>query len=453
MSRPHLLYLAFFYPPSRSSGVYRALATVRAFGQAGWDVTVLTADERFFQDEIGSVDRSLLELIPDDVRVDRVPFSFRGQVPLTDLKDMGWFRGNFPVLWAGFRKRFRAALVAVDVLRGRSALSYSMDDRYVTWIDPVVAHAKVVHSRQPIDHILATGNPFSAFEAARVISAIHDRPFTIDYRDPWAFDMRTTALANLSAPTFAAEERIVEEAHACIQVNDAIAEAYADLYPQHADKQHVVINGYDQESIPDAVRGPNQGPHIFGMLGTVTDLWPLGPLFEAWHHIRDRLPEGSVLRLGGHLGYFAWSAEPLMAMFPEGDAGFEYVGPVPKERVAEFYEDLDVVIVALFGGPMLTAGKVLEVAALGVPVLCIQAKEGGGRRFYDSLSHPLAIGVDPNPEAISEALLQVAELAADTGIEERLKVRRTMEPYERLTAMQKMVDIISSAQREGIASA
>lgn len=143
----------------------------------------------------------------------------------------------------------------------------------------------------------------------------------------------------------------------------------------------------------------------------------------------------------------------MMATFPESDAGFEYVGPVPKGRVAEFYEDLDVVIVALFGGPMLTAGKVLEVAALGVPVLCIQAKEGGGRRFYDSLSHPLAIGVDPNPEAISEALLQVAELVADTGIEERLKVRRTMEPYERLTAMQKMVDIISSAQRERIASA
>ena len=141
-----------------------------------------------------------------------------------------------------------------------------------------------------------------------------------------------------------------------------------------------------------------------------------------------------------------------MATFPEEDAGFEYVGPVSKGRVAEFYQDLDVVIVALFGGPMKTAGKVLEVAALGVPILCIQAKDGGGRRFYDSISHPLVIGVDPNPEAISEALLQVVELATDTGIEKRLEVRTAMEPYERLTAMKEMVDIISRAQREGIAS-
>jgi glycosyltransferase involved in cell wall biosynthesis len=448
VSRPHLLYIAFFFPPSRASGVYRALATVRAFTDAGWDVTVITTEERFFEDEIGSIDRSLLDFVPDGVRVERVQFSFRGEIPVTDLKDLGWFRGNFPVLWAGMRQRLHSALVASDVLRGRSPLSFPMDDRYVAWIDPVVAHARKLHSRSPFDHVLATGNPYSAFEAARVISAIHDLPFTIDYRDPWAFDMRTTSLAKLSAPTFAAEERIVAQAHACVQVNEAIAEAYADLYPEHADKQHVVINGYDAESIPNEVRVPNRGPLKYGMLGTVTDLWPLGPLFEAWHQARDRLPRGSVLRLGGHLGYFPWSAEPLEATFPDTASGFEYVGAVPKERVSEFYGDLDVVIVALFGGPMLTAGKVIEVAALGVPILCIQAKDGGGRRFYESLPHPLAIGVDPDPDAISDALLRVSDLAAETDVQQRVNVRRMMEPYERLAAMRGLVDTVARAQRE-----
>ena len=452
MRRPHLLYIALFFPPSRSSGVYRALATVRAFVASGWEVTVITADERFFEDEIGSVDRSLLEMVPEGVTVERVPFSFRDPEAAQDLREFGWLKGNFPLLWRGTRRRLGSLVTAADVLRGRSPLSFPMNDRYLSWIEPVVQRAKRIGHSKKFDHVLATGNPYASFEAARVIAAIHDVEFTVDYRDPWAFDMSTSEPAKLSAPTFAAEKRIVEQAHACIQVNDAISEAYIALYPDQAGKQHVVFNGYDELSIPESVRGPSQGPLTFGMLGTVTDLWPLGPLFEAWHQTRSQLPQGSKLRLGGHLGYFSWSAEPLLATFPDTEAGFEYVGPVPKAEVADFYQGLDVVIVALFGGPMLTAGKVIEVAALGVPILCIQAKDGGGRRFYDTREHPLAIGVDPDPEAISRALLEVAELAAETGTEQRWAVRRDMASYERMREMQKMVDIVAGARRAVAAS-
>lgn len=444
MSKPHLLYIAFFFPPSRASGVYRALATVKAFDHAGWDVTVLTADERFFEDEIGSVDASLLDLIPETVEVERVPFSFRTETSVSDLRDLGWFKGNFPLLSSGVRRRLGSVTVALDVMRGRSALSFPMDDRYLSWIDTVVARARTIGRRKPFDHVLATGNPYSAFEAARLIAGIHGRPFTVDYRDPWAFDMRTGSLAKLSVPTFAAEERIVDQAHACIQVNDAIASAYADLYPENAHKQHVVMNGYDEASMPDVVE-PNEGSLTFGMLGTVTDLWPLGALFEAWHSTRKRLPSDCLLRLGGHLGYFPWSADPLLATFPDESAGFEYVGPVPKTDVAEFYAGLDVVLVPLFGGPMVTAGKVLEVAALGIPIVCIQGRDGGARRFYER--HPLAIGVDPDPDAVGPALLEAATLARTTTVEKRVSVRQSMTKYERQTAMNDLVSIVSEASQ------
>jgi len=442
VSKPHLLYIAFFFPPSRASGVYRALATVKAFDNAGWDVTVITADERFFEDEIGSVDRSLVDLIPESVEVERVPFSFRSEAEVRDLRDVGWFKGNFPLLSSGVRRRLGSFTVALDVMRGRSALSFPMDDRYLSWIDPVVAKAKAIRRRKAFDHVLATGNPYSAFEAARLIAGIHGRPFTVDYRDPWAFDMRIGSLAKLSAPTFAAEARIIDQAYACIQVNDAIASAYANLYPEKAHKQHIVMNGYDEASIPDVV-GPHNGPLTFGMLGTVTDLWPLGALFEAWHSRRKSLPPGSLLRLGGHLGYFPWSADPLLATFPDQSAGFEYVGPVPKTDVAGFYAGLDVVLVPLFGGPMVTAGKVLEVAALGTPIVCIQGRDGGARHFFEK--HPLAIGVDPDPDAVGAALLEAATLARTTTVEERVSVRQSMAEYERQTAMNELVSIVAQA--------
>jgi glycosyltransferase involved in cell wall biosynthesis len=166
-------------------------------------------------------------------------------------------------------------------------------------------------------------------------------------------------------------------------------------------------------------------------------------LFEAWHAIRDQLPPGSVLRLGGHLGYFPWSAAPLLETFPDESAGFEYVGPVPNAQVADFYSQLDVVVVPLFGGPMVTAGKVLEVAALGTPILCIQGKDGGARRFYEA--HPLAVGVDPDPDKVAPALLEVARLARTTTFEQRLSVRESMKRYERLAAMSELVSIVSAA--------
>lgn len=442
MAKPHLLYIAFFFPPSRSSGVYRAMATVQAFVNDGWDVTVITADERFFELEIGSVDRSLLDLIPPTVELVRVPFTLRDGGPIERLQEIGWFQGNFPLLDATLRRRFKSFKIAVDIVRGGSPLSFRMDDRYLSWIDPVVRTATRLGRQRSFDHVLATGNPYSAFEAARVISTLQSVPFTIDYRDPWAFDMSTSAKANLSAPTVAAERRIIDEAHACVQVNQAIAKAYAELYPEFAEKQHVVVNGYDVSSIPP-IRPPTDGPLRFGMLGTITDRWPLTELFEAWHRARQGLPAGSSLRLGGHLGYFQWHAEPLMTTFPTRDAGFEYVGPVPKAEVADFYGELDAVVVPLFGGPMLTAGKVLEVAALGLPIICIQGEDGGARRFYRD--HPLAIGVDPQPDQIVSAFMSAAQMCRKLTVDERLAARSAMAEFERQIAMRQMVSLVSSA--------
>lgn len=446
MTRPHLLYLAFFFPPSRASGVYRALATVRAFHDAGWKVTVITTTPRFFKEEIGSVDESLLGMIPDGVGLVRVPFTFRSEMP-KDLREMGWFRGNFPLLWVGLRKRLRRVIAALDVIRGRSPLSFPMDDRYLAWIEPVVARAREIARESQFDHVLATGNPYSSFEAARIIATLHDVPYTIDYRDPWAFDMSTSGLARLTPATFAAEERIVEEAHACIHVNQAIADAYRELYPEASDKQYVVINGYDEESIPPPHPEYDGGPLQFGMLGTVTDLWPLGPLFEAWHGVRSDLPEGSTLHLGGHLGYFPWSEELLLSSFPDHESGFIYHGPVPKAQVADFYAKLDVVVVPLFGGPMVTAGKVLETAALGVPIVCIQGEFGGGRRFFSQ--HPLAYCAAPDHYEVGEAMVAAARRAKSLTLSEREGVRADMRGYERQAAMRELLEVVSSALREG----
>ena len=87
MTRHHLVYIAFFFPPSRASGVHRALATAREFIDSGWKVTVVTTTEDFFHREIGTVDRSLLESVPKEIEVIRIPFSLRGLSERKDLRE------------------------------------------------------------------------------------------------------------------------------------------------------------------------------------------------------------------------------------------------------------------------------------------------------------------------------------------------------------------------------
>ena len=438
---PHLLYIAFWFPPSRASGVYRALATARAFVEAGWDVTVMTTTERFLEDEIGSVDTSLIEEIPDEVTVLRVPFTFDQSGLESDVRKMSWFRGNFPLIWFFLFRRTRRIRKSLDILRGRAPAAFGITENYVTWIEPTVRQAQRVSNDRRIDHILATGNPFSSFEVARVVSNLCGAPFSIDYRDPWTIDVFTETDADLPEPTVAAERQIVEEATWCIQVNQAIADAYKAKYPDQAAKQIVVLNGYDPESIGPQREALPSGPIRFGMIGTVNDRWPLEAIFDGWLAARPELPEGSKLVLAGHLGYFARSEAALRPLLLDEYFGFEYIGPVTKADVAKFYAGLDVVVVPAPGGAMVTSGKVFEAAALGIPVVCVQSLPGGARRILED--HPSSFGAEPDAASVCRALIAAASSARTLTLSDMEKARASMTKYRRDVTIRALVDAIN----------
>src|SRR3954471_3789620 len=62
---PRALYLSFYFPPSRASGVFRARATANHLAQAGWDVTVYAGPREFFTDHLGGAADDTLEATVD----------------------------------------------------------------------------------------------------------------------------------------------------------------------------------------------------------------------------------------------------------------------------------------------------------------------------------------------------------------------------------------------------
>ncbi|MGO1835145.1 MAG: hypothetical protein ACTH0C_10810, partial [Actinomycetaceae bacterium] len=174
MSRPHLLYVAWGFPPSRGSGVYRALATANAFADAGWDVTVLTAPREVFVELFGA-DLSLEERVHPAIRVRHV----KQELPHIDPDLAHWSKSRVASEPAWFSAFNRAS-------------ERDFPERvYGGWARNLRAAAGQVHEAHPVDLVIGTANPNVDFVPGEHLHRAHGVPYVMDYRDGWALDVTT----------------------------------------------------------------------------------------------------------------------------------------------------------------------------------------------------------------------------------------------------------------------
>ena len=229
---PHLLYVAWGFPPCRGGGVYRALATANRFAARGWRVTVLTADRGIFFSYTGA-DTSLEDRIDTRVRVERVPFSW----PVHEMNLRKWsrFRMTMPRAWAKSRTR-------LDTLR-------FPEIGYGPWRGTLESAAERIHASDHVDLVIATANPHVAFTPALRLNRRHGVPFVMDYRDAWLLDVFSGGRLHDDRSRAAQwERRLVEAATEIWFVNDPIRFWHERLYPKQAAMMHTVANGFDPEA-------------------------------------------------------------------------------------------------------------------------------------------------------------------------------------------------------------
>lgn len=397
---PRILYLAFFFPPSRSSGVYRARATADHLAAAGWDVTVYTAPREFFTRYIGSVDPSLEQGVDPRVRVRRPGMGyFRWE---RDIRRYGRLRANMPILanavynWT--QRRF-------------------FPEHYASWIPRVVSRALRDHARKRYDLILATGNPFASFAAAYWLHRLTGVPYALDYRDSWTFNQFTEEHKYPDGhPAWAWEKRTLESSALTSFVNEGLRGWHAERYPAAADRMTVVPNGWEPEILGrPGYPGPATGrPLRFGYIGTITDAMPLTVLFDAWRIARAH-PElaDATFELYGHLGFFKQSADPLIDRIPlHEDLGVTYHGPLAKTEVGQAYHSLDALVFCVPGAKYVTSGKIFEYMATGRPIVSVHSPDIAA---VDVLTgHPLWFGGDRlDAQTVANSMVAAGKAARD----------------------------------------
>ena len=420
---PHLLYVAWSYPPGRGGGVYRGLATPNAFARAGWKVTVLTVARETFAYTTGG-DASLEERIDPSITVERVPFA----VPTYQVRVGEWsrWRARYPELWNTWRAR-----------RDRSVFPEAV---YGPWRPTIEQAALSIHERTPVDLVIATANPNVDFTAAYALHEAAGVPYVMDYRDAWQLDVFSGR--RLTAPGSAVdtwESTLVASAHEVWFVNEPIRRWHQELYPQHADRMQVVANGFDAElaGFAPTVRDGRADELVFGYIGTMSDQVPLPALLEGWRIARERDPllARSRLELHGYLGHAGVPSDRWMRLIRDNaQHGVAHHGPVAKTSIASTYAGFDALVLVLGTGRYVTSGKVYEYCATGLPVVSVHAPLNAASDVLRE--HPAwasTTGLDP--ERIADALIEGARLAVAQTEASRAAVQAWAGQFERTSQL------------------
>ncbi len=446
--RPRLLYLAFYFPPSRASGVYRTRATANHFADAGWDVTVFAAPLPFLYDVVGSVDEKLLETVDPRITVERPELNlYRWE---HELREMNWFRGTLPTV----AKRF---------FEWREAKQFP--EQYVSWARSSIARAVKLHRREKFDAVLATGNPFAAFAAAWAIRRLTGVPYVIDYRDSWTLDLFSDGPAFPKGhPAWKWERRVIGKSAATVFVNNALREWHAERYPDAADRMLVVPNGWDPDLLDVGPEQPGavldrRRPLTFGYLGTVTSKQPVEEMAAAFERARTH-PDlaGAELNIYGHLGFFRHSHASFLPRLglnlhgkvdPALDTGIRLRGPVSKTDVSSVYAGSDVLVFLAGGGRYVTSGKIFEYMATGRPIVSVHAPDIAAREVLRD--YPLWFTADSlDIDQLAQSFIAAGKAARDAGPELRAAARRYADQYQRDTLLEPLAERMLSLVRQPV---
>ena len=416
--RPHVLYVAWGFPPGRSGGVYRALATANAFQAGGFRVTVLTVEREVFAKYTG-LDTSLESEIHPDITVRRLPFSW----PYMDKDPADWgpVRRRMPRVWRKLR-------VWADHVPFPETL-------YGPWRSVLRRAALEVHAADPVDLVVATANPHVDFTVASLLAA-RGVPYVMDYRDGWLLDVFSGQQVHSDRSRAARIERsLISGAAQVWFVNEPIREWHAARYPDDASRMRTVSNGFDPEYAPTPRREPAapDRPLRFGYIGTVTPKVPMHEFVAGWARARSR---GGALcdataRVWGYLGFYNEpNAELVDLLDRHASDGVAYVGPLPKGELRAAYADLDVLLLLLGAGRYVTSGKVYEYAASGLPIVSVHPETNAASSLL--ASYPLWFRArDASPDAIADALEAAGEAARSAGPEIREACSAFAAPHRR----------------------
>jgi glycosyltransferase involved in cell wall biosynthesis len=353
VSRPRLLFLAYWFPPAHAVATVRSWHTTSHLSRLGWDVSVVTPDPSLWR----HADRTAeVEAEANQLGIRRI-----------------------------FTKHAWRALAAYNLKVGNGALTYLAGGACrrlalrlgiafeVGWKSSAWNACRDLAAGE-VDLVLASGPPFVAFEVARRLAARLKCPYVVNYRDPWTTGEPLKGF--LRALAMRKERRILADCAAAITISPSMAAAISQTFGV-GDKLHVVTNGYGPEEC-SGVR-PCQFDH-FAIVYAGSFFPPqrgVSPLMAALQRLQ-RAADSTAPAWRFH--YYGVDTAYVQKVADDYGLGAAVVchGRVPRHEVLAAIKGagLSVVVtsvnkVATVEERGIVTGKIFESIGLGTPYLVI----------------------------------------------------------------------------------
>jgi len=356
----NLVYIAYTFPPVSTGSAPMNLKVTSLLVNHGWIPTVVTPQHA------GGLpmDESLLDLLPEEVRVIR-----DGRVRVGSLKASG---GSITQ-----EKRFRVP----GRLRHFILKVLLQPDRYVAWAPRAIRASLKAIRESNADLIVTLGPPHSVHLVGLVCSALTGRPWVAYFGDLWVYDGYVNRDGEPRARRFwtgTMERWVVRAADGIVTTTDGSSEYFRKTYGTLCPPVQTLWNGATREETetlwstqpPPALGNEMVVTYAGYLMGNQTPLYFMqGMKLFMQRHPERRIRFRVVGDPGGYTGL-------------PGELGIsehvEWIGRVPFTSVRE-WQDLSHLLLILMppqpGNELKNASKTVECLLARRPILAL-SREG-----------------------------------------------------------------------------
>lgn len=414
-----LLVLAHAFPPTGGAGVQRIAKFVKYLPAQGWWPTVVSAPLDLYTDR----DADLAADVPAGVRVVRTPSLEPPASAVGALRPAG--AGDERACGVPFSKGMRlhgrrgstspphspSPHAERGILRRTAYAAYralAIPDRHVGWVPFAVAAGLGLARRQRFDAILATGNPFSAFVAARLLAAALRRPLVLDYRDAWTLNPyrqdRHTARWRAEARL---ERWVLAGAAGVLCATEPMREDLAAAYPAWAARFVALQNGYDPADLAGIVPRPLR-PFSVVYAGKFTPYRRPDAVLRGLAALRAVRPDlAADLRLVfvGEVDAAARALAEALGLSP----CVEWLGYRPHREALDYVLGAQALLLVGGGHRSEQTTKVFEYLAAGKPVLALVPPDGAAAEVLRASPGGGYLAWPPTPAHVAVQLVRLLE--------------------------------------------
>lgn len=248
MTKPRVLIISYYWPPSGGAGVQRWVKFVKYLRDFGWEPVVYIPQNP----EYPSLDLTFEKDIPQGLEVIKRPI----WEPYTLYRKFTG-KGNQPIN-AGFISE-NAAKSWKDKLSIRLRGNLLIPDPRCFWIRPSVSFLSEYLTKNPVQALVTTGPPHSMHRIGYGLKKrFPSLPWLADFRDPWTnidfyHELGLTRISD--AIHHRMERQVVQTADAVVVVSGGMKQEFGNMKPNRLE---LIPNGFDTDDVFTEGAEPDQ---------------------------------------------------------------------------------------------------------------------------------------------------------------------------------------------------